>query len=195
MEPTLQNIESLAHTHLADCYQCGKCTAGCPVSSRMDLMPNQLLRQVQLGLIDRAMRSEALWQCVSCQTCSTRCPKQVDCAGVMDALRQLAVENNAEAPGQRRTTIFQKAFLGSVRRNGRVSEVELIGEFKTRAFLKELNIPFLMKDALLAPQLIKRGKFHLVGEKVHDRAVVERIFERCLNDTTTSDTPENGAQS
>lgn len=192
MEPTTQNIESLAHTHVADCYQCGKCTAGCPMAESMDVMPNQLIRFVQMGLIDRAMRSEAIWLCVSCQTCSTRCPKEVDCAGVMDALRQLSVENGVETPGQRRTILFQKAFLDNIRRNGRINEVELIGVFKTKAFLKELNIPFLMKDAMLAPRLLKRGKFHLVGEKARDRAVVGRIFERCMGENSAPDTTENG---
>jgi len=180
MKPTLQTIEALSGARVGNCYQCGKCTAGCPVADHMDLMPNQLIRLVQMDLIGRALVSQAIWLCVACQTCSARCPKQVDCAGVMDALRQLSVENGLEAPGQRRTILFQKAFLDNIRRGGRLREVELIGRFKTRAFLRDLNIPFLMKDALLAPRLLRRGKLHLRGEKVCDRAVVERIFVRCL---------------
>jgi heterodisulfide reductase subunit C2 len=165
--------------HVADCYQCGKCSAGCPVADQMDLQPNQLVRLVQIGHTDRAMRSEAIWKCVSCQTCSTRCPKLVDCAGVMDALRQLAVERGAASDERMRTVVFQQAFLDNIRRNGRLCEVELIGFFKTRAFFKDFNIPMLMKDAMLAPELMKRKKFHLIGERVKDRGVVGRIFEKC----------------
>jgi heterodisulfide reductase subunit C len=175
-----QKIGQAAGTRVEDCYQCGKCTAGCPMADRMDIVPNQIVRLVQMGLLDRAMRAQSIWLCVSCQTCSTRCPQSVDCAGVMDALRQLSVEQAAAAPEQKRTVIFQKAFLQNIRRNGRLNEIELIGLFKTWSFLKGPSAAFLMKDSMLAPQLMQRGKFHLIGEKVRDRALVGRIFERCM---------------
>lgn len=162
-----------------DCYQCGKCTAGCPMAERMDVMPNQVVRLVQIGHVDRASKTEAIWLCVSCQTCSTRCPKSVDCADVMDALRQKSVEDGSANKTQRRTVIFQKAFLDNIRRNGRLNELELVGMFKTNAFMKDLSIPLLLKDALLAPQMMKRDKLHLVGEKVRDRTIVDRIFAKC----------------
>lgn len=187
-------VNQLAHTRVQDCYQCGKCTAGCPAAERMDLSPNQLVRMVQAGQLDRALRAEALWQCVSCQTCTTRCPKSVNCAGVLDALRQIAVERSVEAPAQRRTTLFLKAFLQNVRRNGRVNELELVGQFKTSVFLKDLNVPFLMKDAMLGPKMMGKGKLHLKGEKVRDRELVGRIFDRCLARThETMKTAEEGA--
>ena len=167
-------------TSVEACYQCGKCTGGCPVAGLMDLMPNQLVRLVQIGRLEKAMASTAIWHCVSCQTCTTRCPQSVDCAGIMDVLRQMSAEQGKCTPELRRVLVFQKAFLDNVRRNGRLNEVELIGFFKTLAFLKDFNIPLLMKDTLLAPQLMQRGKLHVFGEKVRDRAVVRRIFDRCM---------------
>lgn len=172
-------VAELAHAHVEDCYQCGKCSAGCPQAERMDVLPNRLIRLVQMGLSERAMRADSIWLCVSCLTCSTRCPKSVDCAGVIDALREKSAEKNLASPASQRTLIFQQAFLQNIRRNGRLNELELIMAFKTRGFLKELSIPFLFKDAMLGPQLMKRGKFHLTGEKAKDRGLVERIFERC----------------
>ena len=173
----------LAHLKLQECYQCGKCTAGCPVAGRMDTVPNQILRLAQAGEWDRAVRAASIWVCVSCQTCSARCPKSCDCAGVMDALRQAAYERGLASPEQARTLLFQKAFLRNIRRHGRLNELELIGLFKTSVFLNDLSVPFLFKDAMLAPRTMARGKFHLVGETVRDRGVVERIFERCgVND-------------
>jgi heterodisulfide reductase subunit C len=145
----------------------------------MDVIPNQLIRLVQMGHVERALRSEAIWQCVSCQTCSSRCPKSVDCAAVLDALRQLAIERGKAAKSQKRTWLFQQAFLNNVRRNGRLNELELIGVFKTRAFADDWSISGLLKDSLLGPQLVKRGKFHWKGERVKDRDVVRRIFDRC----------------
>lgn len=179
--PEKDLIESLAHTHLADCYQCGKCTAGCPVAAVMDVTPNQLVRALQLGHSEKAMRSDAIWECVSCQTCSTRCPKSVDCAGIMDALRELSLRRGIASSAQKRVIAFQRAFLENIRRNGRLDEIELIAEFKLRALPHERSLRFLFKDAGLAPQLQKRRKLHLRGEKVKDRAVVRRIFERCAD--------------
>ena len=174
-------IESLAHTHIRECYQCGKCTAGCPMGAAMDISPTRLIRFLQLGEAERALRAQSIWQCVSCQTCATRCPKSVDCAGVMDALRQVSAERGVSTTEQQRTVLFQKAFLNNIRRNGRLNELELIGEFKLTTFLHGRSFSFLFKDSMLAPELLKRKKFHLVGEKAHDRAVVGRIFARCMD--------------
>jgi len=153
------------------------------MAAGMDTPPSRLIRLLQLGHAKRALQAQAIWQCVSCQTCATRCPKSVDCAGVMDALRQLSAERGVTTPKQQRTVLFQKAFLRNIRRNGRLNELELIAEFKFSTFLHSRSLSFLFKDATLAPQLMKRKKFHLVGEKAHDRAVVGRIFARCMDNS------------
>ena len=186
-ESLIDRVERLAHTRVRDCYQCGKCSAGCPMAERFDLMPNQLLRLVQLDRIEPAVRSEAIWLCVSCMICTTRCPKSVDCAGVFDALRQISAAEGQIAPSQRRTVAFQEAFLNNIRRNGRLAELELVGEFKTRSFLNDLNLPLLLKDTLLAPKMLRRGKLHLASRRVKDRGVVQRIFERCQPGDDPSD--------
>jgi len=174
-------IESLAHTQLDNCYQCGKCTAGCPVAARMDLAPNQLIRTLQLGQTPKALRSQAIWECVSCQTCSTRCPKEVDCAGVMDALREISLAEGMVAPSQQPIVAFQQAFLENVRRNGRLAELELIAQFKTAVFFRTGRPAFLFQDAGLAPQMGKRKKLRFLPGKASDRKVVERIFAKCSN--------------
>jgi heterodisulfide reductase subunit C len=182
MKSTPLEPMGLSATAVRDCYQCGKCSAGCPTAEQMDLLPNQLVRLVQSGRIDRAIRSEAIWKCVSCLTCSARCPQSVDCAGVMDALRQRAVRENATSEEGRRVVLFQQAFLDNVRRNGRLCELSLVGAFKTKAFWRDGNVASLLKDGLLAPQLVRRRKFHLRGQRVRDRALVRRIFEKCQNE-------------
>jgi heterodisulfide reductase subunit C len=172
-------IERLAATKVGDCYQCGKCSAGCPAAGQMDLLPNQLLRLVQLGRLDRALQSQAIWKCVSCLTCSARCPKSVDCAGLIDALRQTAVNRGLVSQERMRTILFQREFLNNIRRNGRLCELELIAAFKTKAFFRDWNIPELFKGAWLAPKLAVRKKLSLRGQPARDCEVVDRIFKRC----------------
>jgi len=167
---------------VADCYQCGKCTAGCPVAAGMDVAPNQVVRLAQLGEWEKALKSQAIWECVGCQTCSTRCPKEVDCAGVMDALREASLGRGMAAPDRYPVVAFQKIFLENIRRNGRLAELELIGQFKMDVVFRSGRIPFLFKDAALGPQLGKRKKLHLVTGKARDRGVVKRIFERCASE-------------
>jgi heterodisulfide reductase subunit C len=177
-------IEPFAALNLRDCYQCGKCSAGCPAAFAMDVLPSRLLRLVQEGNVEKAVRTESIWKCVSCMTCTARCPKSVDCAGAIDTLRQLAFDRGLVPAARRRTVMFQKEFLDNIRRNGRVRELELVGRFKLRAFFNDGNVRALMKDSLLAPKLMRRSKLHFRGSHVKDRGVVQRIFARCMDKGT-----------
>ncbi len=161
------------------CYQCGKCSAGCPMGSVMDAPPHRIMQWVGRGAIDRAVNAESIWLCVSCQTCMARCPQTVDTAGIMDEVRALAWREGVCSPAMVRTKLFLEAFLDSVRRHGRLNETELIAKYKIRGFLSDYKMALLLKDSMLAPRLIKRGKFRLFGGKSGDRDVIKRIFDKC----------------
>jgi heterodisulfide reductase subunit C len=180
MSHTMKTQTPFDYTKFQDCYQCGKCTAGCPMAEVMDISPNQLVRLVQMGELGRATACGAIWQCVACQTCTNRCPQSVDIAGVLDVLREISAREGAVAPELQRTVAFQKAFLDNIRRNGRLNELELVGQFKAMAFVGDRNVPMLFKDALLGPKMLAKGKLHLLSKKAKDRAVVRRIFDRCM---------------
>lgn len=190
---TSQSGDLFAELSLEKCYQCGKCTAGCPLAGQMDLMPNQVLRLVRAGDLDKVLHSQAIWLCVACFTCTARCPQSVDGAALMDTLRQMAAERGLCSPEQRRILLFQQAFLDNVRRNGRVKEVELIAQFKMQGFLKDRSVPLLLKDSMLGPKMMQRGKLHLGGHKLKDKAVVRRIFERCRRIGAASSPAQGGS--
>jgi heterodisulfide reductase subunit C len=90
----IKKVEDISEQNISACYQCGKCSAGCPMVTLMDLLPNQIIRLVQLGQIDDVLNSKTIWLCASCFTCTARCPKGVDLAKIMEALRLLLLRTS-----------------------------------------------------------------------------------------------------
>ncbi len=95
-DPFVQKIEELSGQKLLVCYQCGKCSAGCPAVSQMDILPNQIIRFAQLGLKEELLESKSIWVCASCYTCNVRCPKGIKIAEVMEALRQVLLRKRRD---------------------------------------------------------------------------------------------------
>jgi heterodisulfide reductase subunit C len=76
------------------CFQCGTCTSDCPVARFSDsYRPRTLIHMAQLGLKDRVLKSDTLWLCAACFTCTDRCPQGVEVANVIRVFRNLAAEN------------------------------------------------------------------------------------------------------
>jgi heterodisulfide reductase subunit C len=103
------------------CNQCGKCSAGCPVAADMDLLPNQVIRLVQLGL-EEVLQSQTIWSCAACLACSTRCPKGLDLPRIMEALRVIQLQragnkmDNGTLPPERLNELPQIALVGGFRK-------------------------------------------------------------------------------
>ena len=162
----IQTDQNLRH-----CYQCGKCTAGCPAAFAMDVAPNQIVRMLQLGLLNETLQTETIWLCASCATCSTRCPKGFDLAKLMDNLRQLAYEQGISPGGRgRRVSLFNRLFLDDLKKYGRAYEMGLILRYN----VKLLN-PF--KDALVGLALFSRGKLKIGPHRIKGTKDVMRIME------------------
>ncbi|MBI5443894.1 MAG: 4Fe-4S dicluster domain-containing protein [Deltaproteobacteria bacterium] len=95
----IRKIEEISCQNVYKCYQCGKCSAACPATPEMDMLPNQVLRYLQLGLDEKVFQANTPWICASCLQCRTVCPKGVDLARVMEAVRMLQLrkgENRIE---------------------------------------------------------------------------------------------------
>ena len=135
------------------CYQCLKCTVGCPMASYFDLEPNQVLRAAQLGLDDAALNAKTPWLCASCQTCTTRCPNGIDVARVMDFLVTEALSRGM-TPKVPEVALFNKVFLRNVNILGRAYELGLILEMNLRT-----GQPF--KDVPMGLEMMTKGKVNL----------------------------------
>lgn len=92
----VKKIQELSGQNLLACYQCGKCSAGCPAISEMDILPNQIIRYAQLGMEEELSASNAIWICASCITCNSRCPKGINIAEVIEAVRQILLRKRKD---------------------------------------------------------------------------------------------------
>jgi heterodisulfide reductase subunit C len=91
----IHEVEELSGEVVLRCYQCGKCTSGCPFVEDMDLKPNQIIRLVQMGLLD-VLDADSIWFCAACQLCGSRCPKGVNLAKIMEALRTILLRKSID---------------------------------------------------------------------------------------------------
>jgi heterodisulfide reductase subunit C len=152
------------------CYQCLKCSTGCPMAEAMDILPSQVIRMAQLGRGEELLRSETIWVCVSCYTCSIRCPNDIHIAHVIDALRELALKEGIP-PKRERVVLFHQLFLASIREYGRVYEAKLLAKYEAKS-------GELMKNIPLGLAMFLKGKIALLPHKVADTKGVRETFER-----------------
>lgn len=166
-------IEKISGIDVRECYQCGKCSAGCPVAFEMDAKPSQIIRFVQLGARKEALTSKTIWLCASCETCTTRCPMNVEIAELMNVLRELSLKEGFATEEEANIVQFGKAFLSSVRKHGRISEMWMVNEYK-------MNRPgTALQDLKLAPKMLARQKISLFPHNIKGRKVIKRMFKKC----------------
>ena len=151
------------------CYQCGNCTAGCPYTEFFDYPVSQIMRMIQTGQREKVLSSHAIWLCATCETCTTRCPCEINVADVMDGLRNIAYKEKRFTEKDIRT--FYEAFLASLGNHGRIFELEIIARYN-------LKSGHLLTDADLGPKVMKQ--LHFLPKRIKGRDDVARIFKKFM---------------
>jgi len=163
-------VEEMSGVSLDACYQCRKCSAGCPVAVASESAPSEVIRRLHLGAGDELLESKLVWMCLSCETCYGRCPMQINFAAVIDALRSLSIAKGTEAP-RGNMPLFNRMFLENVRIFGRSYDLSMIAGYK-------LGSGKLMDDAEKFPSMLMKGKMAILPPSGADKKVVQRIFGR-----------------
>ncbi len=167
-ETFLSEVIQASGQMIQACYQCQKCSAGCPVAYAMDILPNQILRHIQYGHREKVLGSKTIWLCASCYTCSVRCPNNIDIAKIMDTLRNMALRTGIN-PGEKEIPIFHSVFLNNIKSKGRIHELSLLFQFKSKT--KDF-----FKDAGLGWKMYKKGKIKLFPSKFGGGKDIKEIF-------------------
>jgi heterodisulfide reductase subunit C2 len=166
---------------VTDCYQCAKCSAGCPLTFAMDFLPHEIIRLSGLGQEEMVLGSKTIWVCSACETCSTRCPNDIDIAGVMDFLKERSVRSRRSV-SQKSVLAFHKAFLEDVRLSGgRLNESLLLGLYMLRSGegLRKFKTGGLKEDVKLGLQMFKKGRLSVKPpQKVQVLDEINNLFEK-----------------
>lgn len=166
-----QQVIQLTGEEVMSCFQCMKCTNGCPLAPEMDVPPNKAIRYVQLGMRDAALAADSIWICATCYTCTVRCPNDIDIAHVMDTLRRMAYQSLGDATTKSHIVHFHELFLESLKEYGRVNETKLLAKY-------ELREGRFLKDAKLGMKMFFMGKMNIFPQKIQNKEQIEKIFER-----------------
>ena len=172
-------VVEAADEEIFDCYQCYKCSAGCPVSFDMDLLPHQVIRSVLFNRREKVLSSRTIWICAACETCTTRCPNEIDIAKVMDVLRQIQIESGEQAR-EPKIPIFHQAFLNSIKKTGRVHELTMIRNYtqKSGEFREKLKTGEWKNDLKLGMKMFLRGKLKIMPPRCEGVKEVRKMFEQ-----------------
>jgi heterodisulfide reductase subunit C len=158
----------------ARCYQCGKCSAGCPLADDMDYTSNTVMRmlQVEEDKEDKQLlQSQAIWLCVSCEMCISRCPMEIDIPKVMDYLRVRSLKEGLQNKKAAKNIIpFHRSFLDMIRWTGRSYEVGLVADYKLRS-------KHFFQDLTLVPKMLSHGKLPIFPEPIKRRKNIREIFK------------------
>jgi len=167
-------VEQMSGVKLDTCYQCRKCSAGCPVADAAKSAPSEIIRRLHLGAGDELLESGLVWMCLSCETCYGRCPMQINFPAVIDALRSLSVAKGIKAP-KGNMPLFNRMFLENVKIFGRSYDLSMIMGYK-------LGSGKIMDDAGKFPAMLGKGKMALLPPSGADKKSVRRIFDNTVGE-------------
>lgn len=162
-------VERESGQTLSNCYQCGNCTAGCPMSFTFDVPVSKIMRLLQAGHKDAVLQSRAIWMCATCETCTQRCPNDIGVAKIMDVCRHIARREGIR--GVYGVHAFRDSFLDSIKMNGLVHEIGLMAEFmfRTGRFFTDVD---------LVPRALPKNKMSVLPHRAKGRKELADIFRR-----------------
>ena len=161
-------IGKRAGVALDECYQCGKCTAGCPMAHAMDLMPRQVVHCLRTGQADLVLHSKSIWLCATCHTCVERCPHSIDIPSLIEISRQQAERRGICAVQE--VGKFNDIFMENIRVFGKSQEVILEG-------LYNVVSGHLLQDVANAPKMALKGIIRPELQTVHSKSAVRALLE------------------
>jgi len=160
---------------LRRCIQCGTCTATCPVSYTMDLMPRAVIARFRAGDIEGILRSRTIWVCASCYSCTARCPQGIKITDLLYALKRIAMEKGL-FPEKFPVYALSESFVNNINRYGRNHEIGMLQSYFLKTGIH--NLRFLLTMAPKGIKLMQRGRLPLFPKSIKGREELAAIIEK-----------------
>ena len=157
---------------IVNCIQCGVCTGSCPVAGKMEYALRQTIAMIRAGMRNEVLSSSSMWYCLSCYTCTVRCPRGVKPAELAHALEALAIQQGFLVK-RVDTPAMYRNFASSVKANGRVYELGMM-----LGFYFDANPLGLVKLLPVAIDLFSYGRLRIRPKRVKGRKELRQIMRR-----------------
>ncbi|MBC8441769.1 MAG: 4Fe-4S dicluster domain-containing protein [Deltaproteobacteria bacterium] len=166
----VDEIKASSGIDFNSCLHCKTCANGCPFIEGMDYAPNAVIRLIQFGMEEEALKCSTIWVCVGCNTCSSCCPMAIDIPAVMDGLRHKAIEQGVKI-AEPDIMNFHTEVLNTVKKYGRTHKLEIMMRYK----FKKMD---LFSDMGVGLKMLKKRKLDLTPSKIQDKKAIEKIFRK-----------------
>ena len=180
----VEEVQKRSGHNLQSCYQCRRCAAGCPVGEETGVTPDRLIRMILVGDREAALNNLLVWKCVSCYTCGTRCPNNIQTARITETLKLMSKEAHLKSLVPR-IADFHNAFMTSTGHLGRVNEIELMAIYETKTMFKELaqgNLKAMIDEmkaqSKLGAEMTKKKRMHFGMDRVKNRAEIKALYKK-----------------
>ncbi len=159
---------------LVTCMQCGTCSGTCPVASFMDHTPRRLIAMIRAGRKEQVLQSNTYWYCASCYQCTVRCPRGIDIAEMMYALKRYSIWRN----GRRKDLIgpvFSETFAKTIVAHGRSFEPVL-----ATSYLFTYGVQDFVQEAFMATSLMLKGRIPVLPSRIKRLDNFKRVIRKML---------------
>ena len=92
----IETIKRISGVNPRKCMKCGKCSASCPAYDEMEFHPHQFVDMVENGRIEELINSKGIYTCLSCFACVERCPRSVEPANLIEAVRLAVIRQRGK---------------------------------------------------------------------------------------------------
>ncbi len=180
-EPRLSFVGEIANLlHAADgnplttCIQCGTCSGTCPVAGFMDHTPRRLIAMIRAERKEQVLKSNTYWYCASCYQCTVRCPRNIDIAEMMYALKRYAIwkgqyKDDLIGP------VFSETFVRTIMSSGRSYEPVL-----ATSYLFTYGFQDLLQEAAMATGLMLKGRMPLLPPRIKRLENFKRMVRKII---------------
>ncbi len=177
MDERLDELMEKAGVTRYDCYQCGKCTGGCPMADGMDLGPRGIMRCVQIGSLKRILESDTIWLCSGCHACVDRCPHDVDVPALIEEARYEAMRRGIK---RRDSEVLNKVFVNNIKMFGKSHEMILAGAYNALALKPTQDVAHL-------PHMLQHKMIEIMPNTIDGNDELAAIIERAEEWDKTND--------